>query len=471
MADEPRERLLSRLGGSAPIGLAALDPQLRYVAVNDWLAELNGGTVEAHLGKTVRDVIPELADQLEPIMREIFAGGEPVYGIPVAGPHHLTGEMRFTEASFFGLDDAKGRRMALGCVVVDTTARERALSRVALLQDAITTVTAAADAKTAAQALVTNALEAVDAQGTGIAFATEDGFLDFVAVAGPLGELMLERNPRIPIAADAPMCDAYRRGRTVWLPTRDAWTSQYPQGAFLVEHGARAAFVAPLEAAVTGRRLGILGVVFANEPQLEPDDLAVVTAFAQQAAQALERIVLYDSERLLRERFQLLAALGARLDEEMNLRDRIGAFLEVVVPGFAASARVDLAGAEPADALTLGARTRGRWRARVRAAPARGAGRAVRFGALRSARVLGRRSRARGRALPAPRERARERAVVRTRTQDRGDLAVEPAPPTRARSSRGAGVGALPPGHRSRRRGRLLGCHRAPLPTAAPRRR
>ena len=129
MADEPRERLLSRLGGSAPIGLAALDPQLRYVAVNDWLAELNGGTVEAHLGKTVRDVIPELADQLEPIMREIFAGGEPVYGVPVAGPHHLTGEMRFTEASFFGLDDAKGRRMALGCVVVDTTARERALSR------------------------------------------------------------------------------------------------------------------------------------------------------------------------------------------------------------------------------------------------------------------------------------------------------------------------------------------------------
>jgi serine/threonine-protein kinase RsbW len=354
MADEPRERLLSRLGGSAPIGLAAFDSHLRYVAINDWLAELNGNTVDAHLGRTVRDVIPELADQLEPIMREIFAGGDPVYGISVVGAHRLTGEMRFTEASFFGLDDAHGRRMALGCVVVDTTARERALSRVALLQDAITAVTAAADAKTAAQALVTNALEAVDAQGTGIAFATEDGFLEFVAVAGPLGELMAERHPRIPIAADAPMCDAYRRGRAVWLPTRDAWTSQYPQGAFLVENGARAAFVAPLEAAVTGRRLGILGVVFAKEPQLDPDDLAVVTAFAQQAAQALERIVLYDSERILRERFQLLATLGARLDEEMNPRDRIAAFLEVVVPRFAASARVDLAGGEPARALTLG---------------------------------------------------------------------------------------------------------------------
>ena len=59
-------------------------------------------------------------------------------------------------------------------------------------------MTAAADAKTAAQALVTNALEAVDAQGTGIAFATEDGFLDFVAVAGPLGELMLGTHPAHP---------------------------------------------------------------------------------------------------------------------------------------------------------------------------------------------------------------------------------------------------------------------------------
>ena len=67
-----------------------------------------------------------LADQLEPVMRAIFDGGEPVYGIPVAGRNERTGETRSTEASFFGLDDRTGRRMALGCVVVDTTQRERA---------------------------------------------------------------------------------------------------------------------------------------------------------------------------------------------------------------------------------------------------------------------------------------------------------------------------------------------------------
>jgi PAS domain-containing protein len=85
MVDEPRDRLLVRLGGSAPIGLAAFDAKLRYTAINDWLAQLNGASVEQHIGRTLREMVPMLADQLEPVMRAIFDGGEPVYGIPVTG--------------------------------------------------------------------------------------------------------------------------------------------------------------------------------------------------------------------------------------------------------------------------------------------------------------------------------------------------------------------------------------------------
>jgi serine/threonine-protein kinase RsbW len=352
MGDEPRDRLLSRLGGSAPIGLAAFDRHLRYTAINNWLAETNGATVEAHIGRTVREVDPDLADRIEPLMREIFDGGDPVYGIPFVGTDRTTGELRTTEASFFGLDDPRGRRMALGCVVVDTTQRERALARIALFQDAVNAVSAASDAVSAAQALVTRALEAVDAQGAGIAFATDDAHLEFVAVAGPIGEVIQREFARIPVAAEAPACVAFRDGRTIWLPTRAEWETTYPFGSHLVEHGARATFVAPLEATVTGRRLGILGVAFDHEPDLDDEDLAIVTAFTHQAAQALERILLHDSERILRERFQLLAALGSRLDQEIELDARIEAFLDVVVPEFATFAHVDLepdddAGADP----------------------------------------------------------------------------------------------------------------------------
>jgi serine/threonine-protein kinase RsbW len=343
MAHESRERLLERLGGSAPIGLAALDPKFRFIAVNQWFAQLNGGTVATHIGRTLRDIAPGLADQVEPILREIVAGGEAVYSLPLGPWNDGNGETRSTEASFFGLDEPSGRRMALGCVVVDTTQRERALSRVALLQDAITAVTAASDRVSAAAALVSRVLHAVGAQGTGIAFATDDGHLEFDSVAGPLGHVMYEHFRRIPLDAPAPAGVAYREGRAIFLPTRDEWEAEYPSGANLVAHGARAVFVTPLEATVSGRRLGILGVAWDHAPKFGPDDLTVVTVFAQQAAQALERILLHDSERIVRDRFQLLAALGSRLDEEIELPHRIGAFLDVVVPGFAVSARVQLA--------------------------------------------------------------------------------------------------------------------------------
>jgi PAS domain-containing protein len=79
VVDEPRDSL-SEVGGGPPVGLAAFDGALRYVAVNGWLAELNGISVEEHIGRTMREVVPELADQLEPAIRATFDGGEPVYG-------------------------------------------------------------------------------------------------------------------------------------------------------------------------------------------------------------------------------------------------------------------------------------------------------------------------------------------------------------------------------------------------------
>lgn len=47
---------------SAPVGLTVLDQDLRYVRINDRLAEINGLPAAEHLGRTVRDVIPDLAD-------------------------------------------------------------------------------------------------------------------------------------------------------------------------------------------------------------------------------------------------------------------------------------------------------------------------------------------------------------------------------------------------------------------------
>src|SRR5262249_39658230 len=50
-AEREANALLDALGSCAPVGLAFLDRELRFQRVNPVLAEMNGLSVEAHLGK------------------------------------------------------------------------------------------------------------------------------------------------------------------------------------------------------------------------------------------------------------------------------------------------------------------------------------------------------------------------------------------------------------------------------------
>ena len=82
-------RQLAEIGGiydAAPIGLCFLDEDLRFRRLNDELATMNGASVEAHLGRSIREVVPQLADTLEPVLREILETGEPALGLEVEGP-------------------------------------------------------------------------------------------------------------------------------------------------------------------------------------------------------------------------------------------------------------------------------------------------------------------------------------------------------------------------------------------------
>src|SRR5262249_16980503 len=76
---------LTTLYQTAPVGLAFADTQWRYVSINDHLAEINGLSVDAHLGRTVRQVLPHLADVVEPIYWRLIATGQPVVDIEVRG--------------------------------------------------------------------------------------------------------------------------------------------------------------------------------------------------------------------------------------------------------------------------------------------------------------------------------------------------------------------------------------------------
>jgi transcriptional regulator with PAS, ATPase and Fis domain len=60
------------LFGAWPVGMALLDRGLRFVRVNDAMARLTMTPVEDHLGRTVAEVLPSFAGQIEPVLEMVM---------------------------------------------------------------------------------------------------------------------------------------------------------------------------------------------------------------------------------------------------------------------------------------------------------------------------------------------------------------------------------------------------------------
>jgi PAS domain S-box-containing protein len=76
---------LETLYRTAPIGLALVDRNLRFLRINEKLAEIDGVSMDAHIGRTVREMVPSVADTIEPLYRRVIETGKPVVQIEIHG--------------------------------------------------------------------------------------------------------------------------------------------------------------------------------------------------------------------------------------------------------------------------------------------------------------------------------------------------------------------------------------------------
>ena len=103
----------------APIGLCTLDRDLRYVHINEWLAQLNGHSVEEHLGRTLSEILPNVAEQVASQLRRVFETGNPmIKGTAYAETAAHPGEKRLYEHNYHAIRSAGTTR---GLVVLSKT--------------------------------------------------------------------------------------------------------------------------------------------------------------------------------------------------------------------------------------------------------------------------------------------------------------------------------------------------------------
>ena len=113
------EQIFAEFFYSSDAGLAIFDDQLRYRAVNSRLAAINGIPAESHLGKTLREVLGDLASQMEPSMKEVMRTGRPVLNLNLAGALPTNAKRRRWVDNLFPMKDANGRVEGVGVVVVE----------------------------------------------------------------------------------------------------------------------------------------------------------------------------------------------------------------------------------------------------------------------------------------------------------------------------------------------------------------
>jgi PAS domain S-box-containing protein len=115
--------LLDVIFEHAPIGLALLDTDVRYVRVNDRLAEIDGVPAGHHAGRTIADVLPDLPAQVGSDVLRVARTGQPVSEVEVSRA------TRRLLASYWPVRRAE-EVIGVGMVVMDVTERraaERAL--------------------------------------------------------------------------------------------------------------------------------------------------------------------------------------------------------------------------------------------------------------------------------------------------------------------------------------------------------
>jgi PAS domain S-box-containing protein len=298
-----------------PVGLAVLDPSLRFVQVNEPFAEVNGIPAAAHVGRTLPGVAAthgsalfDEMERLEDACRVVIRTGRPFLNLSTHG-QLPDGRQREWLCSVFPIAAADGTVRGVLAMVSDATddrERELALARardeaeraVRRLERLLEITAALSQARTEEDVMSVLVLQADRAFGVSaaVAYVLRDGRLELTAAVGPP---LLDHERYSPLSLDAPVpvAAAARSGMSIWLSSPEEISRNFPELAEFAPHSRSFSALAALPLRVGNAILGAVGFGFATPgpPPLDERDLLV--AGAEQCALALDRARLLDAER------------------------------------------------------------------------------------------------------------------------------------------------------------------------------
>jgi PAS domain S-box-containing protein len=302
--------VLEQLFERAPIGFALFDRELRYIRVNEKLAEINGLPVEAHLGRTISELLPGMDSGIVDAFQHVLDTGEPLMEAEFVGRTPASDDKgrRFIASVYPVHGDGGDEVIGVGCVALEVTdrrraeaEREQALRRARFLAEAGAILDQSLDydsTLTAVSRLVVPWLAdwcAVDIRDT-------DGTLRRVNTAHVDPEKVemareIERRYPSPTEGDQGVPHVLATGRPEFYPEISddllASSARSPDHLELLRTvGIHSVMLVPMIA--RGRTFGVITFVASSpERRFDDDDLLLAEELARRAATSIENARLY----------------------------------------------------------------------------------------------------------------------------------------------------------------------------------
>ncbi len=106
----------------APVGLSVFDTNLRFVKINKRMAEINGIPPEYHVGKSIAEIVPSVAEPLEKLLKQIITSGNPIQDIEITGEAaNMPGVKRTLLESLMPMKDNNGFVIGVNVVAQEIT--------------------------------------------------------------------------------------------------------------------------------------------------------------------------------------------------------------------------------------------------------------------------------------------------------------------------------------------------------------
>ena len=340
--------LLAGIFAHAPVALQIYKADGHTLLTNRAFREMFGSEPPPEYDVR-RDELAAKTGVLDLILRA-FAG-ETVQTPPVwYDPRELAqvtitaGRRVYMQATFFPLRSAARAVTHVAIVFRDLTVERVAADRNAALLKVAAALSEAVSLPEVADAILGGAMGVVGAVGGAVALLDPQGVELRLYNSRGRSMPLLDQFAAVPLTAHAPLTEAIRTGRPVWLSSAAELVGRYPLIAGLGPFPEGARLALPL--IVEGRPLGCLALHLERTGALDEAERDWLQALSRLCAQALERARLSDARardaEAAAERARFVAFASAAFSASLELEPTLRSVADACVPRLGDFCLIDL---------------------------------------------------------------------------------------------------------------------------------